>query len=169
MSKQTKTRHFESITVDCPLGGYLFRPIAGAEKYFDPITFLDIVFESVRPTGNTSNPAGNEQFTFLGVKIESKHKTTKKQIRQAIINGFVMLYISDDPAERLEQYQKDEQTFMSNLPSFKITFDDGDTITTSMAKGIDLAKAREYYFNNQFVAADEVTMRTATSVEQITE
>lgn len=57
----------------------------------------------------------------------------------------------------------------NTLPAFKITLSDGDIIRTSMARGTTLAKAKEYYFGNQFVAADEVTMRTAISVEQITD
>lgn len=57
----------------------------------------------------------------------------------------------------------------NTLPAFKITLSDGDIIQTNMAKGTTLVKAKEYYFGNQFVAADEVTMRTAVKVEQITE
>lgn len=57
----------------------------------------------------------------------------------------------------------------NKLPAFKITFSNGDIIKTNMAKGIDLAAAKDYYLGNEFVAADEVTMRTAISVEQITE
>lgn len=57
----------------------------------------------------------------------------------------------------------------TNLPAFKITFSDGDIIETNMAKGTTLAKAKEYYMSNKFVAADETTMRTAVKVEEITE
>lgn len=53
------------------------------------------------------------------------------------------------------------------LPVFRITLSDGDVITSAMASGTTLEKAKEYYMPNLFVAADEKTMRSVISVEQI--
>jgi len=60
---------------------------------------------------------------------------------------------------------------MRNLPAYRITFDDGDTVETSMAHGITLEAARDYYIGHDFPVGtgeggDERTRR-AVSVEPI--
>tara|TARA_B100000614_G_scaffold262909_1_gene300704 strand:+ start:183766 stop:183975 length:210 start_codon:yes stop_codon:yes gene_type:complete len=59
------------------------------------------------------------------------------------------------------------QVSSNKLPAFRIVFDDGDIIETSMAAGITLEQAKAYYIGQPFVKADERTFRRGVSVEQI--
>ena len=52
-------------------------------------------------------------------------------------------------------------------PSFRIKFDDGDEVVTSMASGVTLEQAQQYYIGQSFVKSDEKTMHKGVSVEQL--
>ena len=53
------------------------------------------------------------------------------------------------------------------LPAYRVTFDDGTTLETSMAKGVTLEDAKEYYIGTRFVRDDETTFRTGVSVQRL--
>lgn len=56
------------------------------------------------------------------------------------------------------------------LPVFKITFENGDTVTTSMSQNTTLADAREYYLGKYFspgVGPEDRPAVKATHVEQL--
>ena len=59
--------------------------------------------------------------------------------------------------------------YIHSLPAYRVTFDDGTTLETSMARGITLDDAKAYYIGTPFVRDDETTFRTGVSVEQIRE
>ncbi len=59
-----------------------------------------------------------------------------------------------------------------NLPAFKITYDDGDHYVTSMAAGVTLQDARDYFLGKWFVTNEcEFTgkeeKKTVVSVEKL--
>ena len=57
-----------------------------------------------------------------------------------------------------------------NLPVFKITYNTGNTTTTSMAEGITLVDAVNYYKNSVNVREDETgreIIEDAISIQQI--
>ena len=55
-----------------------------------------------------------------------------------------------------------------NMKTFKITFNDGDTVVTKMAKGVDLQKATDYYLNNWFnFGIEGDLMKQAVKVEEL--
>lgn len=55
---------------------------------------------------------------------------------------------------------------MPSLPAFRVTFDDGEVIETSMAADVTLDKAADYYIGKRFTKEDETT-HLAIGIEQI--
>lgn len=55
----------------------------------------------------------------------------------------------------------------NELPAFRVVCDDGDSYVTSMAKGITLHDAAEYFLGKTFTQSDEITRKTVVRVESI--
>lgn len=58
-------------------------------------------------------------------------------------------------------------TMTTKLPVFKITYNNGSSYVTSMAEGITIDQAKEYFLNQSFVQSDETTFLTVVKVDQI--
>ncbi len=55
------------------------------------------------------------------------------------------------------------------MPAFKVTYHNGKSYITSMAKGITLADAKRYFLGNWIEQPDEKTMLQVVKVEQVRE
>lgn len=55
------------------------------------------------------------------------------------------------------------------MPAFRVFLDDGTNYVTSMARGVTLAQAQEYFVGKGFEQPDEVTTLHCTKVEQVFE
>ena len=53
----------------------------------------------------------------------------------------------------------------SELPAYRVTYEDGSSYITSMSPGITLEKARAYFVGVLHVMDDEVTMKRVASVD----
>jgi hypothetical protein len=75
--------------------------------------------------------------------------------------------LDENPLTRERPVRK--QLMSDKLPAYRITFDDGDTIETSMAADVTLEDAKAYYLGNQFNLGDgpKDRMATAVKVEQL--
>lgn len=60
-----------------------------------------------------------------------------------------------------------ELSLMEALPAFRVTFDDGQTLLTSMAKGVTLADAEAYYVGQSFEHDETKPMHLGVKVEQL--
>jgi hypothetical protein len=55
------------------------------------------------------------------------------------------------------------------LTAYLVIYSDGERRPTAMAAGITLEQARDYFVGKKFTNRDEVTSRTCTAVEELTE
>ena len=53
------------------------------------------------------------------------------------------------------------------LTTYRITFDNGQTITTSMAKNVTLEDAQKYYLGNEFELIEGQPNVKAVNVEKV--
>ena len=53
------------------------------------------------------------------------------------------------------------------MPAFRVTYENGQNYVTSMAKGITLAEAREYFVGQPFEQADEKTILVVKRVDPV--
>lgn len=53
----------------------------------------------------------------------------------------------------------------SDLPAFKVTYEDGESYITSMAKGVTLDAAKKYFLGQYLTQPDEVTKKKVVNVE----
>lgn len=65
--------------------------------------------------------------------------------------------------------RRNEGTMTLGMPAFKVTYDNGQSYVTNMAKGITLADAKKYFLGNWIEMPDEKTQRQVVKVEQVRE
>lgn len=64
---------------------------------------------------------------------------------------------------------RDDHDYYTGMPAFKVTYHNGKSYVTSMAKGVTLADAKRYFLGNWMEQPDEKTMLQVVKVEQVRE
>ena len=68
--------------------------------------------------------------------------------------------------EEIQEAGRREAAKAAALPAFRVTYEDGSSYVTSMAKGVTLAEARAYFEGTVHEMSDEKTHKAVKSVEE---